>query len=620
MGNVEQSLVDIYNGNIDILKANFPHVIPYLPKKQVREPFVSFISYAHGRPGIYVRCADGRSRMLYKENKITELLHKIVVTAPPDPYDMVFILGIGLGEVCLKAIQRFTKKPRIVIIEPYPSLFRIALYTKALNSILKYTRLSIYLGAQANEKRIVEDYKHILPVGRTLLFIYPYPAQLTGNTFKQLEKNFIHHIRSTRDMWHTTKHFGKRMLDNALANLPSLLSGTPMRVLRNRFKRKPVICVAAGPSLDSALPLLKKMRGNLIIACDSAVGSLLNADVQPHIVATADLHNSNAKKLSPHMGFLKDTVLAFGLEANPENISTFPGSRKVGMTAYNQLVLGWIDQSLNLQCRVPSMTSVTHLAVLLSIAMGADPIILVGVDMAYLSGQSHAQGSVYSHIPENKSLIPVKAADGGIVHAPPQLVTDRLILEQIIAQHQVRIINVSMKGAMVDGTEVRELKQVIRSEVKDNHSVRQILETIAWDASPAKDVVKFRLDQLAGMTGDLEIACHQRRKDLAKISSMIDQEEEQNGFKHLYKQLKKEHLTFLKQHGSMIAIVQDAMLDEIQTALMAQEVIDSTMEELKRQTMLDELKALDAFYVATASMVNRIGHELKLIGDTYDHS
>ena len=476
------------------------------------------------------------------------------------------------------------------------------------------------MGPQADAKRIVEDCKHILPVGRTLLFIHPYQIKITGNTFKQLETSLIHHIRSTRDMWHTTKRFGKRMLDNALANLPSLLSGTPMRVLRNRFNKKPAVCVAAGPSLDHALPLLKQIHGVLIMACDSAVGNLLKVDVQPHIVATADIHPTNIDKLKPYMDRLRNTVLAFGLEANPENINTFPGPRKVGMTSYNQLVLEWLDQSLDLQCRVPSMTSVTHLAVLMSIAMGADPIILVGVDMAYLNGQSHAQGSVYSHIPGKGNVIPVKSADGSIVHAPPQLVTDRLILEQIIAQNQVRIINVSMNGAMVHGTEVKELRTVIRCELKCNQSARQILDSITWEASPAKRVVKSRLNRLIGMTRDLEKACHQQRKDMAKISAMIDKEREQNGFKYLHRRIKKDHMAFQQQYGPMIAIVQDAVLHEMQTVLKTQEVIASSMEALQRRMMHDELKALDAYYIATENTIKHIRHGLKPICDTYDHS
>ncbi|WP_419663672.1 motility associated factor glycosyltransferase family protein [Desulfosarcina variabilis] len=600
-----------------ILIERFPHVIPYLQKVQHSQPFAATIRQDHGRTNIYIRCADGRFRMLYKEAEVEKLLHKIDSTVPPDPYDMVFILGIGLGEACLEAIQRFTKKPRIVIIEPYPSLFRLALSTKALENIFKYKRLSIYLGVQADANRIIEDCKHILPVGRTFLFINPYHVQLIGNAFKQLEKNLIHNIRSTRDMWHTAKHFGKHMLTNSLANLPSLIGGPPMRVLRNRFKGIPVICVAAGPSLNDALPLLKQIRGALIIACDSAVGSLLNAGIRPHIVATVDFHVSNINKLRPYMGSLHETVLAFGLESNPEIVSTFPGERKVGMTAYNRLVLEWLDQSLDLQCRMPIMTSVMHLAVLLAIAMGADPIILVGVDLAYLNGQSHAQGSVYSHIPENENLIPVKAVDGSIVYAPTQLVTDRLILEQIIAQHQVRIINVSTGGAMVHGAEVKDLRQVIHCEWKGKPSAQQILDTIFWDASPAINVVKSRLKPMIDWTGKLEKVCHRQNEGMARRLTISELEGDQDGFKRLYRRLKKKHLTFQQQYGPMTAIIQDAVLNEMQTIIKAEEVVATTVGDFRIQAMLDELEAIKAYYNTMADTIAQIHRGLKTICTAY---
>ena len=168
---------------------------------------------------------------------------------------MVFVLGIGLGQAGITAVDNYKKRPRIIIIEPYLSLFKLALEAMDLEALLTYDRLDIYLGSSAvNASQVVQNYSRILPIGRTILFIHPYNLNLIGGSYRQIENELTHRIRSLRDNWHTTRRFGKKMLMNVIANLPSLFSGIAMRSLLNRFKDIPVICVAAGPSLWRAIP------------------------------------------------------------------------------------------------------------------------------------------------------------------------------------------------------------------------------------------------------------------------------------------------------------------------------------------------------------------------------
>jgi hypothetical protein len=57
------------------------------------------------------------------------------------------------------------------------------------------------------------------------------------------------------------------MFTNAVSNLPSLFAGTPMKNLRDKFKGFPAVCMAAGPSLDDAIPDLKKNTKKYSLNC-----------------------------------------------------------------------------------------------------------------------------------------------------------------------------------------------------------------------------------------------------------------------------------------------------------------------------------------------------------------
>ena len=51
---------DILNGNIEILKNRFPHVIQYLDQSPTGDPLTALIREDHGRqPTIHIRRADG---------------------------------------------------------------------------------------------------------------------------------------------------------------------------------------------------------------------------------------------------------------------------------------------------------------------------------------------------------------------------------------------------------------------------------------------------------------------------------------------------------------------------------------------------------------------------------
>ncbi len=602
-----QTRAVVFKRNMILLRKRFPHISQYLEKCPSEKSFTAFFDAdSNGRPAIQIRCADGRIHPLYGKADHERLIYKIAAANPPEPYDIVFILGIGEGEAGLEATRRYKKKPRIVIIEPYPAVFRLALATHALESLLRYERLILYVGNQADSRSIVDDFERTLPVGRNLLFIHPYRHPPAGKTYHALEHDLIHQIQTVRDMWHTARRFGRQMLMNSIANLPSLLGGTPLRELRNRFRGRPIVCVAAGPSLNRALPLLGNVRQALILVCDSAVGSVLQAGIQPHIVTTADIHPSNIKKLKPHMSRLHNSVLAFGVESNPEVVQTYLGDRRVGMTAYSRLV-DWFDQALDLQCRLPTMTSVLHLSVLLAIALGGEPIILVGVDQAYLDGQSHAHGSVYSHIPNKENLIPVKSADGGTVYAPHQLVTDRLILEQIIAHHAVRVINVSLKGALVQGAEVKSLEDVIENELSANHDdIEQQLNAVPWEALPAADAVHSELHKLIDKLKDLKTVCQQQQESITHALAMRKQKSVPDIFETQCQRLRADHLLFQRQYRFIIEVLHDAMLNELQTIIRKEEMTAFASVGGNGGTMAASLEIIDSHYRAIASIADLV--------------
>lgn len=588
---------DIYRRNAALLKKRFPKAAKRMDASigDASQPF--FTAEGNNRlRTICVQCGDGRSQPFYQKGADDQLRQKVAAANAPESCDVIFFIGIGLGRAALDAVRMYTNRPRIVIVEPFPGLLKLAIENTDLETLLTCDRLKIYLGNDANAERVIGDCQDILPVGRTLLFIHPYRYHMIDERYGQLVSDLTHQIRSVRDRWHTIRRFGGQMLANSVSNLPSLLKGAPLRALRGRFKDIPAICIAAGPSLNQALPLLKRVKNTLLIACDSAVGSLLGAGIRPHIVATADIHPANIAKLKPNMEKLCASILAFGVESNPENVHSFLGSRQVGMTAYSKLVLDWLDAELNLQCAVPPMTSVTHLAVSLAMAMGADPIVLVGVDLAYLDGQSHSQGSVFTRIPPKEKLIAIPGADGNTVFSPPQLVTDRLVLEQNIQRQPCRVISTSLRGALINGAELKPLERVIDTELQKPVDVKGVLDAITWSPQHDHTAISVLLSLVNDRLIELKENCGYGYTDAQNVSQTLSNRDVECDLKDMYDRCMDDYGRLIKKYDRVIRIFLEAMLQDEQAIVKREEEIAASVNSSREKKISDRLETLLARY------------------------
>ena len=97
--------------------------------------------------------------------------------------------------------------------------------------------------------------------------------------------------------------------------------------------------------------------------------------------------------------------LIYSIESNPENVRLYLGQKRVAVSAYSKLLLFWLDPTLKLQSKFPAMTSVSHMAIFTAMALGADPIVMVGMDLAYSKGKSHSFDSAFFHSLDQKKMV-----------------------------------------------------------------------------------------------------------------------------------------------------------------------------------------------------------------------
>ena len=259
---------------------------------------------------------------------------------------------------------------------------------------------------------------------------------------------------------------GKLFAQNRFSNLLSMANSKPIAILKDKYKNKPVILVASGPSLSKNIDQLLSVKGKaLIIACDSAVVPLINRGIIPDYITTVDFRAFTYKKLESVKDKLSDVYLIHIAESTPEipNKIKFKG---IYYTSHpdeiGELLKNILGES---NAQQHDLTSVFHLALFSAQVFGCSPIVFVGLDLSISNGKDHVEGTVLdwgNSFEENSDSIYVKGIDGDLIHTLSGFVDQKVICEQLISSDpSLEYVDATEGGAFIQGTKVDKLSGVV---------------------------------------------------------------------------------------------------------------------------------------------------------------
>ncbi|GHU38792.1 hypothetical protein FACS1894190_01170 [Spirochaetia bacterium] len=182
-------------------------------------------------------------------------------------------------------------------------------------------------------------------------------------------------------------YFGKRWFSNIIHNVFTAETQTGI------FPpvRRAAIC-AAGPSLDTQLNLITAKRDSLfIIATDTSLGALLNAQIKPDAIISIDCqHISYYHFVGKN---IRDIPLFLDL-ASPPLLSTL--SDKFFFFSGGHPLNGFITKAFReLPCIDTSGGNVTYAALSLAEKLGAKEIEVYGADFSYPQGKVYSGGAYF---------------------------------------------------------------------------------------------------------------------------------------------------------------------------------------------------------------------------------
>ncbi|MGJ9459592.1 motility associated factor glycosyltransferase family protein [Oceanobacillus sp. CF4.6] len=299
----------------------------------------------------------------------------------------IVIIGLGTG-YHIKQLARSIPERKITVIEfnnTFHSWFHDSLFYKNIESI---KNVSINLFSNLSS---VEQQEMLTSIKSSNLLIHKSGLDTLPLTYSN--------IRFILEDMQFKKNSIANQIDNMNTNFSKnlQLKDTGIGNLKNKYEGKPMILISAGPSLDKQMTLLKKIYDEdevILGAVGTAIKPLLKNKIIPHFFSIIDPNPETYSQLTETS--LSNTTLFYLSTAYHETVLLHKGPRRILWQE------GFADAEKEAKelgdPLIQSGGSVATALLDLMIYLGAGKVALVGQDLAYTDGRSHAS---HAHAQKN---------------------------------------------------------------------------------------------------------------------------------------------------------------------------------------------------------------------------
>lgn len=191
-------------------------------------------------------------------------------------------------------------------------------------------------------------------------------------------------------------HSTLKGIKQELENLPEMAKLPRLKDLKDRYKNKPIICVASGPSLDKQLPYLKEMQGKALIICAvSSFRVLINNGIEPDIVSVLERTPQAMDDCFNDIPIPSKTWLFVMSMVDPRLFHFWPNVI-IPCFRENSYLNWFLSEALGGVGTILTAHSVAHMNLMIAHHLGGNPIVLIGQDLAFSeTGRTHSEHSHY---------------------------------------------------------------------------------------------------------------------------------------------------------------------------------------------------------------------------------
>lgn len=464
--------------NILYLKNKFPNGWKQLQNVITQSNEVSYevLPSKSGQPTLSVEY-QGKSIFLHsKYNPIEEGIQFIQQYKDVHDYKHVFFYGIGLGYHVEAFLNENPGMP-FTLYEPEPRIFE-AFLSRVTLAKLPAPCKSLFLETDdAHAEAFLKNYVQNLNEDVLLVQLPSYDRVFPekGRRFADLFKELLKQKKSSLQV---NLSYEKRWIYNSLVNLEYTIK-TPniMLEMKEKFKDKPIIMVAAGPSLQDEIENLKYIKENglaYIFSVGTSINALIANGIHPDAACTYDPTQMNQKVFEKVNELEITTIpLIYGSSVGFEVLKYYAGP-KLHMLTNQDTIAEYYLRTIDNQPidRVHDASTISVIALQLIHKLQSNLVIMVGQNLAFRGNQLYSSGALVirqgTEVLESdrKNVVIIESVHGDQIESNRDYLLMKTHIEECLKHRPgLEVINTTQGGAKIDHTTFMSLSDVIKGRL-----------------------------------------------------------------------------------------------------------------------------------------------------------
>lgn len=373
------------------------------------------------------------------------------------------MFGFGNGYFSRAVINNMKDTDNMLILETDRKLFYLVLNEFDVSDIISDERVVILLGEPDTSDFFNTMAVFITWANLSAMHTITHPKydEIYKKSYNAFNNEIINFKMSMRTEGATEQNFGEEIAYNSMSNYKHIYGSHYFLEFVNAFPENTVgIVVAAGPSLDKNIDVLKELKGKaIIVAVDSALRRLHAEGIVPDFIVSVDPRKPI--ELFDNSGY-EELPFFCKIDSNPAVLERHTG-KKIWVNPsefFRKLYykLGVLPDVFH------SGGSVATMAFSICVMLKLKNIVLIGQDLAYAADGNitHAGGEISSIKYEKETTTYIMGNSGEMVKTRGDWIVYLKWFERTIRglDDSIRVINATEGGAKIEGAEIMTLREV----------------------------------------------------------------------------------------------------------------------------------------------------------------
>lgn len=393
---------------------------------------------------------------------------------------LLLMYGLSNGYYVREHIKQSKNNTKCIVFEPSKDVFMQVILNIDISDLIQSERVCIVIKNVNTEtfSTVMSKWLDMTNKDANKLMAAPKYVDLFRDGYEDFKQSCAEMYKRLYMLANIVMDYGSEEVKNEIHNMKFLEGCRCATELKGTFpEAMPAIVVAAGPSLEKNVELLRAAKGKaFIFVVDAAIPKVMELEIRPDAIISIDCARS-----AEQFQYQGINEIPFFVNINSSrSVLDYVQSKNLFFFSSDSAVYN--DLFLKMERHMPAMDmggSVATAAITNLISWGVKRIILIGQDLAFTGNRIHVGEDAVDIEDDNGLYKYIKDVDGNDVVTRFDYYTYLKWIEETAINHKdIEFIDATEGGAFKKNLKQMTLKNVIEKYCTCEYNISDILLSV----------------------------------------------------------------------------------------------------------------------------------------------